>query len=135
MSDRGDTVVAALVADGFTPLEHHPTRPDLHVGARVRLASARYPSAMDHGTATVLSVLRKGSDDAPDWWEQRWGRPNIEVVVEKDPRDGSDATAGHWADYATEVVDVGPLERLATVHVGCGGQSATPSITPPQEVS
>lgn len=92
--------IEKLTENGFTRIDAHPTRIDLVVGARVRNSSERYASAIHVGTATVIAIMRKGSNDSPGSWEQSYGRPNVEVVVRRDT-----GVVIAWADYGTVVVD------------------------------
>lgn len=92
------TTIEKLVENGFAQIDAHPTRDDLVVGARVHNSGERYSEARENGTATVVALMRKGTDERPDSWQQSYGRPNIEVVVE---RDGGMQIA--WSDYGTVV--------------------------------
>lgn len=95
------TIIEKLAKDGFVQIETHPTRDDLVVGARVHNSGERYSEARENGTATVVAITRKGTDERPDSWQQSYGRPNIEVVVE---RDNGERVA--WADYGTQVASL-----------------------------
>jgi len=90
---------ADLRENGFTELEEFGA---LHPGRRVHHVSQEWARGGD-GTATIVHVLRRGSDEKPDGWEQKWGRPNIEVIVRRDePQFGR--LVGTWTDYHTVVV-------------------------------
>jgi hypothetical protein len=79
--------LAPMFADGFDHHEHEHLKP----GVRVRNRSEQYASARQFGTAEVVAVLRK-----PGAWEQKYGRLNIEVLVQRD-----DGSFSWWADYGT----------------------------------
>lgn len=104
MNERIDpaslSIEAALVR-GFAVVGTHPNRPSLRGGARVRHSSHRWGDAIAEGTGEVVTVMRRGTDEAPDSWEQQYGRPNIEVIVRM-----FDGEISVWADYHTEVVDL-----------------------------
>lgn len=97
-------VRADLEADGFREIAEHPRRSDLVVGARVRNRGEQYPKAMQFGTAVVVAIMRRGTDEHPDSWERTYGRPNIEVIVECDA-DRSFPGATSWADYGTHLAE------------------------------
>lgn len=92
-----------LESNGFREIEHAPRNPLIKTGARVRNAGEQYQAAVNHGTATVVAVMRRGSDERPDSWELSWGRPNVEVIVERDPARVSFGSPKYttWADYGT----------------------------------
>lgn len=89
MSAAAETEIAKMLARGWSHYEH----PILKPGVRVRNVAEQYPEAHRNGTAEVVAVLRK-----PGAWEQKYGRPNIEVLVRRD-RD----SLGWWADYGTRL--------------------------------
>lgn len=92
----------SLESSGFREVEFAPKNPGIKPGARVRNRGEQYDKAIWHGTAIVVAVLRRGTDEKPDSWEQSWGRPNVEVIVERDREQfGSKFTS--WADYGTEL--------------------------------
>ncbi len=97
-------IIASLERDGFQHIDEAPRTPGLRVGARVHNAGERYVEAYTHGTATVLAVLRRGTDEKPDLWEKQWGRPNVEVVVQRD----RDEPPTCWADYGTHLASEQP---------------------------
>lgn len=68
-------------------------------GARVRNRGEQYPAAYAHGTARVLAVFRRYG-----YWEQKYGGPDVEVVVERDDGDHPGGKIGVWADYGTVLV-------------------------------
>lgn len=108
---RGDTaedIIASLTRDGFRHIDEGPRTPGLKVGARVSNRGEQYHRAYTEGTATVVAVMRRGTDERPDAWEQSWGRPNVEVVVQRDQRlvDRGDAEFTCWADYGTNLADI-----------------------------
>lgn len=88
---------------GFHLIESAPRTTGVRVGARVRNRGELYPSAHEDGTAVVLAVMRRGTDENPDSWERSYGRPNVEVIVRHD--------RGHvtaWADYGTYLAENQP---------------------------
>lgn len=98
-----ESIQAELEARGYRKVDSVPKRPALKPGARVRNYGEQFSPAFTDGTATVVAVMRQGTDEVPDWWERSWGRPNVEVIVERD-----DAQVGfgapkftNWADYGT----------------------------------
>ena len=95
-----DEHIEAAKARGFHIIEAHPRRDDLRPGARVRHSSHRWDAAYFEGTADVVAVMRRGTDERPDSWEQTYGRPNIEVIVRQH------LEISEWADYHTEVVSL-----------------------------
>lgn len=105
MSTELSKLRSTLEADGFREIPEHPKRADLHVGVRVRNAGEQYDTAVFKGTAVVVAILRKGTDEHPDAWERDWGRPNIEVIVERDEGYVKRGYPRHtnWSDYGTSV--------------------------------
>lgn len=97
-------MIAAHEANGFHLIDCAPGTPGIRVGARVHNRGEQYLKAAVDGTATVLAVMRRGSDEQPDSWERTYGRPNVEVIVLRD-RDHS-VTA--WADYGTRLAEKQP---------------------------
>lgn len=98
-----ESVIRDLEENCFRVIPSAPGRPELRAGARVRNYGEQYSAAIFDGTAVVLAVMRRGTDEQPDSWERSWGRPNVEVVVE---RDEARAALGmpkftNWADYGT----------------------------------
>jgi hypothetical protein len=92
VTDATEIQVSLMAAEGWSHYEHDSIKP----GVRVRNAGEQYLDALVKGTAEVLAVMRKTGA-----WEQKYGRPNIEVIVKRD-RDGS---LGWWQDYRTEVIE------------------------------
>ena len=106
MAHSADEVIAELADRGFEMIDDAPKDPAIRAGARVRNYSERFPSAYQRGTATVVAVMRRGSDARPDSWEMSWGRPNVEVVVERDAgEENAHRRAASWADYRTASVE------------------------------
>ena len=98
-----ESVRRDLESRGFREIPEHPRYPDLRPGARVHNRGEQFDAALFDGTSVVVTLMRRGTDERPDSWEQSWGRPNIEVIVERD-----DARVGFgapkftcWADYGT----------------------------------
>lgn len=98
--------LTALLARGFV---HIADSPDLRtvealaqrrlvVGARVCNEGQRWYEARNQGTGTVRAVLHKPFDS----WEKTYGRPNVEVIVERDEVLFGSAVAT-WSDYGTHV--------------------------------
>lgn len=92
--------ITAAEVRGFRVIDQHPRRSDLKPGARVRHSAHRWDDAYMSGTADVVAVMRRGSDERPDSWEQQYGRPNIEVIV------NHDGEITEWTDYHTAVVEM-----------------------------
>jgi hypothetical protein len=112
MTTRGktpDEIVASLERDGFARIDCAPRTPGIAEGARVHNAGEQFDRAWTVGTATVVAVLRRGTDERPDRWEQKYGRPNVEVVVQRDPDrlDFADEFTC-WADYGTWLAENQP---------------------------
>lgn len=106
MAQTAEELISGLIGRGFDLVDHAPPLEGLREGARVRNTSEQYDRARAEGTATVVAVLRRGTDERPDSWEQSWGRPNIEVVVARDA-DQPRVVHGRftaWADYSTVLV-------------------------------
>lgn len=102
MNDSAE-MIARHEALGFHLIEGAPRTPEVRAGARVHNRGEQYPTARENGTATVVAVMRKGTDEHPDSWEKSYGRPNVEVIVEHD--------RGHltvWADYGTYLAESQP---------------------------
>jgi hypothetical protein len=98
-----DEIRKELQSDGFREIPVGPRDPALRVGARVRNAGEQFNRAYQQGTATVIAVMRRGTDENPDSWERSWGRPNVEVIVDRgvDRRDLTVPRYTNWADYGT----------------------------------
>ena len=79
---------------------------ELIPGARVRHVGEQYTDAIIHGTARIIAVLQKPSSS----WEMSNDRPDIEVIIQRDPERvrGMPAVA-QWADYHTVVVEALPV--------------------------
>lgn len=105
MSDTLEHQLLQLTRNGFVEIEQAPRNPLIRAGARVHNRGEQFDRAFTEGTATVVKVLRRGTDEKPDSWERRYGRPNVEVVVQRD-----DGMFMSWADYGTEVVEAGGSE-------------------------
>jgi hypothetical protein len=103
VSEKFTELRAGLLADGY---EDVPEVDGIKVGARVHHSGERFPRAYWEGTAVVLAVMEK----SPSSWSRRWGRRDIEVIIERDrPQSEGMSPVGQWTDYATRVV---PAERL-----------------------
>lgn len=100
-----DVVREGLVTDGWVEVPEAydfvgndgPSRPGeyhLKPGMRVRHVNEQYPEARDHGTATVRHVMHKPKSA----WAQKYGQPDIEVVVEFD-KVKFNKIASNWAHY------------------------------------
>jgi hypothetical protein len=109
--DTAEAKIAELEAGGFRRIEHGPRHPELRAGARVRNYGERWHEAIVHGTAVVVAVLRKGDDDQPDSWERTYGRPNVEVVIDRDPEHRDFGRFSVWSDYGSPLA----LEQTAVV--------------------
>lgn len=98
-----DEIRKELESNGFCEIPVGPRNPALQAGDRVRNAGEQFNRAYEQGTATVIAVMRRGTDEAPDSWERSWGRPNVEVIVERDRgHDGADGVRyTTWAHYGT----------------------------------
>lgn len=97
---------AELESNGFRDIPHHPKNPQLRVGARVRNYGEQYARAEQYGTAFVRAIMRRGTDENPDSWERSYGRPNIEVIAERDPEFArSFGALSTWSDYGTVLVE------------------------------
>lgn len=98
-----ESVIKSMTDHGFAQIEHSPRNPALRAGARVHHIGENYFEAMSQGTATVVSVWRRGTDEQPDSWERQYGAPNVEVIVRRD--DSHPMPGLHlWANYHTVVV-------------------------------
>lgn len=102
MTDSYPKTVEEALADylkrGYVEVEEHK---GIKPGARVRNSGEQYPKAYRDGTAVVRHVLLKD----PSSWSNTWGRPDVEVIVERDkPRIGT-STLGMWSDYGTCLVE------------------------------
>jgi len=93
---------AAITEQGFHEIERCPDNPEIASGVRVHHRGERYLEAEMKGTATVVAVFRRGTDEAPDNWEQTYGRPNVEILVEFD-QERYGTRFAYWADYGTVV--------------------------------
>lgn len=86
--------IADLEAHGYFRIEEHD---GVRAGARCRNRSEQYPEAYDNGTATVLALMQRTGS-----WSQTYGRPDIEVIVERTR--GGETTVTAWQDYRTALV-------------------------------
>lgn len=102
-------MIAAHEANGFHLIDCAPRTPGLRVGARVHNRGEQYLKAAVDGTATVLAVMRRGTDEQPDSWERTYGRPNVEVIVWCDRDDRVTA----WSDYGTRLAEKQPSTGAA----------------------
>lgn len=101
-SERDDAFEAAyaearteLEARGYRDIEEHN---GLRVGARVRNYGEQYYAAISKGTGVVRALMQRD----PSSWSNEWGRPDIEVLVERDKSHRDDGSrVGRWADYGT----------------------------------
>ena len=96
-------IVTTLESGGFREIDCAPRDPEIRAGRRVRNWGEQYYAALVDGTATVVKVMRRGADETPDSWGREWGRPNVEVIVERDQKriDRGAARYACWADYGT----------------------------------
>lgn len=101
MLPAAQSALAPMLAKGWTLIDHVPHESDIRSGARVHHQGERYGAALNQGTATVVAVMRRGSDECPDSWERSYGRPNVEVLVESDRYE--EGTYRWWADYHTSL--------------------------------
>lgn len=99
--DTAEAKIADLERGGFRQIECSPREPELRAGARVRNYGEQFHEAITSGTATVVAVLRRGTDERPDSWERSYGRPNIEVVVDRDPAHRDFGRYTVWSDYGS----------------------------------
>jgi hypothetical protein len=82
---------ATLEALGYKDIPETPS--GIVVGDRIRHVSHRYSEAYTKGTGTVLAIMRRENST----WEQDYGQPDIELLVQHDWRDSTEVTK--WADY------------------------------------
>jgi hypothetical protein len=101
IADTVEAHRADLESRGFRVIDCSPRNPDLRPGARVRNYGERWHEAIVEGTATVAVVLRRGTDEKPDSWELTYRRPNIEVIVERDPDRRDFGAISVWSDYGS----------------------------------
>jgi hypothetical protein len=105
IADTVEARRADLESRGFRVIDHGPRNSDLRPGARVRNAGEQWYEAIVEGTATVALVLRKGTDEKPDSWERTYGRPNVEVIVERDAEHRYFGAISVWSDYFSPLAE------------------------------
>jgi len=66
----------------------------LTVGCRVRKANQRWPEAFERGTGVVDRIFHKPNSA----WEQKYRRPDVELIVKND-----DGTHSYVADYHVDL--------------------------------
>lgn len=110
VTSEQDNLIAVMLANGWALIDHVPQRPGILAGARVHHLVQTSASAHAKGTATVAAVLRHRTEERPDWWIQKYGRPSIEVLVKVDTPSGSSAYRW-WPDHG--VVETDPPRLIA----------------------
>lgn len=90
--------VADLETRGYHAIPSHPTRAgQLAPGARVRGYGHQWPTAIARGTGVVHAVMLRD----PSRWADKYGRPDVEIVVKLDRVDWPTLGVEVWADYGT----------------------------------
>jgi hypothetical protein len=72
---------------------------NLKVGSRIRRAAEQWGAAYTNGTGTIERIFHKRNSS----WEQKYGRPDVELIVLCD-----DGHYSYLADYHIELAEVQP---------------------------
>ncbi len=89
-----DNYAADLLARGYIEVQEFR---DLLPGSRAKHRNERYSEAYRRGTGFIRRIFRKPNSA----WEQSYGRPDIELIFE---RDDPDRGVTLLADYHVEIV-------------------------------
>jgi hypothetical protein len=73
----------------------------LTVGARVRRGNQTWGAAYLRGTGTIERIFHKPNSS----WEQKYGRPDVELIVRND-----DDTYSFLADYHVDLAEEQPAQ-------------------------
>lgn len=78
--DKLGEIIAGLLEHGFVEVQECDR---LRVGTRVRHNGHQWPDAYISGTGNVERIFHLPKSS----WEQRYGRPNIEIIMRRDNGD------------------------------------------------
>lgn len=92
--ERRDLHICSLLDDGF--VEVISFGKELYIDALVRHVGHQYPKAFNSGTGRIERIFHQPNSS----WEQRYGRPNVELVIRN-----HNGTYMFVADYHVEVLE------------------------------
>lgn len=93
-TERVERAAAALLSRGAIEVQEFGS---LTVGARIRKVSQTYPAARTQGTGVIERIFHRQNS----FWEQKYGHPDVELIVRND-----DGTHSFLADYHVDPVMV-----------------------------